>query len=501
MARYNFTPLINFLKSTKDSIKNHQTRWIIGLVIAIMSGYVYTPDAVKESVNRGLESTWGVVKRAFTPESDLKPNIRDGAYHYIDYRQYLDSLQYSDADVVQYIYDEIQQRGRRQNVIEFDGYTLNFDTTVTMPLLTNSARIHHKGEGALIKGNPDYDIFVENPNLKGMYIGYSDDDNNATKYLMQVTFDKFVFRRGKTAIRLVAQRNSLITDCAFELVSRGVMGIWCQNCWIENSEFMFPKIEDYVWRSAVSDQTLMAEQGLNYDPANDKYFSNANTSNSQSNRSGGRNNWHFGQAGQFTQIRIQASDGCQSVNDVFEGQSPRYDVYLDSRNSTTTHSYSLITPHFENGSSNTEALIYSREFKTLYTDRLYAQIKDVKIIKTVGNIGQVILDNLVYIPWSKNSFESHPQIKYVISNSAQPIVNAANWNRWEGPMVKEVYWQRGVDQYSLGTQGIALRSRTKINGKNQESVIRLHGHTINTAGANYWQRAKNFQVFTNSNWD
>jgi len=401
----------------------------------------------------------------------------------------------SETAALQACFNDIQ--GDTFALIDGEDATIKTTETVYYPIGTGAPEI--KLQNLRIFAEGDHDILAPDPKLKGMAIAYGSDDNNAIKYLHKFDCERVWFKGGRNQLVLAVQRGSVIRNCNFLQGVRGVLAVFVQHGIIDNCRFQFHDVESAAIRTGVSDGTLMDEWGVTPDENNGDWFSNATTSNSQSNRFTVRDSWFFSKPGQITQVRVQGSDGVTLYNNIHEGAPAKWAIYADSRNSTTTHTINIEKPHIEQGGAATESLIYTREYKNVYIDKLYSQIPGVKVLHVDGNIGQVVMDNLEFIPWDNESFYSHPQVKWIFREPVQDISNAASWDRWEGSMPKEVFYQRDVDIYSLGTQGISLRSDTFINGRKQRCYMLMHGHSVTWRGINYWSRPTNFTVFKKSN--
>ncbi len=374
----------------------------------------------------------------------------------------------TDSEILQEKFDEAHASNKRMADFDLEGRTWHIDQTIYYRLGTNSRRYRLFNGTIIIQGN--IDGIAPDPSLQGMKIDGSSDANNASKYLCRFDIDRVVFRGGRNAVIQAAQRGSVISNCAFELCGRGVLGVWAQQCKIENTQFQFNVVEDFCYRSGVSDGTLMNEWGVLYEPNNDRWFSNSTSSNSQSNRSGTKDCWHYGRPFQICQARIQGSDGFTMENPIFEGSAPEYCIYADSRGSTTVRTINIIRAHIETGDNETKALMYVKNFPNTYISQLYSQIHDVPVLEFEGNIGQVYFDNLTYIPWSARSFKSQASIKWVFNQPAQGAENPATRNVWDGTVPKNISYLEGNDISAIGSRGISLMARPAYK-TGQEGII------------------------------
>lgn len=414
-------------------------------------------------------------------------------YNFLDYK----GQAANETAALQMLFDEIG--ADRTPTIDLNGEIVNLQETVYYRPHQNSQRFKLQN-GRIHGADNSFDLIAPDPKLKGMSIAYGGDDSNVITYLHKFDVDNVVFRKGRNQLVLVAQRGSRITNCAFENSVRSILAVFVQHGVVDNCQFQFQDVEAIAIRTGVSDGTLMNEWGVEPDENNGDWFSNANTSNSQSNRFTVRDSWFFGKPEQICQIRVQGSDGVTLENTIHEGAPSQYAIYADSRNSTTTHTINIIRPHIEQGNENvTKSLIYNRGYKNLFIDKLYSQIPGVRVVTVSDdtNIGQVVMDNLEFIPWDNGSFKSDNQIKWIFREPIQDIQNVT-WARWDGETPKEIFYQRGVDIYALGTQGISLRSDTKINGRRQRCYFLMNGHTITMRGVNYLNEPSNLKVFKKS---
>jgi len=406
----------------------------------------------------------------------------------------------SDSEILQNLMDDWGDRRTPQ--IYTEGINLHLTQTVYRP--KKSAReVTWHGDGSIITIANGMDGIVPHPSLWDKQIGYSSGDDNLITFFDEMNLNNLIFRGGRIQFMSAAERQPVYNKVTFESGAIGLFAAFVMLGRTIDCKFQFHDRAGIWTRGGVSTLFQVNHMGAEPIPEYDgKLWSNATSTNSCSNGFEHVNPWVFSKPGQIAGVVTLHTDKNTYITPTIEGAPAKYGIYADSGNSPTANSLNVIRPHIEQGDpSVTEALIYSREYRSTNLNGVISHIDDLKLLHVEGNVGQVVFDELSYIPWNNGIFYSDPQIKWIFQNPTQGVSNAANWNRWEGTVPKEIFFNRGVDMYSLGSQGIALRSRTKINGRDQSSVFRVHGHTINQAGVNYLQRAKKYFVDAKSNWD
>jgi hypothetical protein len=482
--RFNFQPLLNFFQSTKDNVKNNKLKWTIGLVVALMSGYIYSPSELKTSVQSGLRSA----TELFVSEDEYR-----GEALWSDYK--IDGR--TDTEALQAMFDEAPI-GKPRAIYNLENRTIRLNEAVhyRYDIGTN---IHLLKNGRIIQENDNADIIVPDTRIKGMHIGGSSDPNNVITHIGKFDVENVWFEGGRNQLVLAAQRNSIITNSKFRNGVRGILGIFCQQCVVRECNIEFHAVEGIVWRSGSSDGQLMAEwspYGVVYDENNGKWFTNSNLSNSSSNRCLIENTWFFSKPDQICLTRVQVSDGTIHRNNIYEGAPALYCIYNDSKYSTTCHSISIENPHLEQGNPNiTKALIYNEGTKGLHITGLFSQIEDVTIVEFQSNHGgQMIMDEMSWIPWTNESFKfNKDNIKAVFNHPLQNGVNFTN-AKWSNVVPKDLFYSTGTNMFGVGQDGLGFRSKYWRKGKIEESFIIFERNQLKVRGIEYIQRPTGMKI-------
>lgn len=378
----------------------------------------------------------------------------------------------TDSQAFQAMFDDVG--GDRTPIYLLEGGRFNLNEPVYYQK-QNSRQGKIVGDGAIVNIADNVDGIIEHPSIKDMRVG-TNDQNNIIANFDKLDVDHVIFRGGKTQLRLVGQRGSLITNCTFEQSERAISIIFGMHCVVRDCRFMFQDLEAIVLRSGVSDETLMTDWGFAGDPANGQYFLNASTANSQCNRSVVENCWFFGKPGQKCMIRVQASDGIKIINPILEGVLPKFPIYADSRNSTVTHTINIHEPHIEGPGDDVESLIYIREFPYVYISKLFSQVHDTQVLAYEGNLGKIYMDNMMYIPWDTNTFKSHSNVRWVFNQPEQQTTDAARNSVWEGGVPRSVLYYRDNEIVNIGSDQVKFMSRPAY--RNDEEGITIGDNAI-----------------------
>jgi hypothetical protein len=271
-----------------------------------------------------------------------------------------------DAPAFQRMFDAIPNNSRRV-VIELQPGTYSIASTVTYPKYNDRTTFIY-GKGAVLHAvGSDYDILTpgkywNGTDLKSIHGVTVEDALFAND---RIVIEDVRFENGRTQLRIVSSYLSVISRCQFVGGYRGFDGVFALQTSIENCWFNSFIYEGILLRSGQGDP--MTEE--------DKYFSDATGSNSQSNISTISNCRIFANKPGRIGIRAYASSNLTVENTVIEGAAYKYAVHLDGRRSTTVVGATLRNIHLEfvGDETITEALIYARAMGTIFAEGIYSQ--------------------------------------------------------------------------------------------------------------------------------
>lgn len=396
-----------------------------------------------------------------------------GEYLFSYFKIAPDGTTLSDADALQRMFDECPV-GNFDITLHLQHKTLTLNKAVYYRYNVG-ARIVTVKCGRIKSNTKTHDLIVPDPAMKELSILWGAEENNSARWTMEMHFDRVSFKNGRNQLVLFNQRLSTVTGCRFDNGKRGLLNIFGQQCVVSRCLFQFHDVESLVHRSGLGDKDLMEEYGvIDNDIHDEKWLTNATGQNSCSNRAETKNCWFFGKNGQIGMYRVQASDGTENRNCVFEGGSTVHSIYLDSRNSTTTHSARVLQPHIEHGNSNiTRSLIFTKNIKSTYIEDFFSQIAYITAVEAEGALGHVIMDKLHFMHFTPNCFKTDPRKKWSFINPTTMAIprTSSIWGGWDGTP-DNLYVQVSSNIEGNGKSGLGLRSRYRdANGEQQGSVV------------------------------
>lgn len=234
--------------------------------------------------------------------------------------------------------------------------------------------------------------WIETGDTKGMIVstgrGAKDIMSNFDTYRIEDIH--FKGKGAELALRIVGTYQSELKRCTFNGFSTGVDAVFCMQMLIEHCEF---KLCSYG---------LIVRSGMGIPEKNElhpTWFENASVFNSSSNRTQVRDCRFFGKQESHTLLRIDASDGVNVENCIFEGFNPVYAIYMDHRNSPTVPSFYIKRPHLEFVTfpgKETKALIHATVGGFVHIEGLYSQYGECTQVE--ASALQVVIDQPAYLP-------------------------------------------------------------------------------------------------------
>lgn len=152
-------------------------------------------------------------------------------------------------------------------------------------------------------------------------------------------------------------------------------------------------------------------------------WTGATTSNSQSNHSVVNSSRFFCGTGQLAAIQVLGSSGCHLVDNIIEGFNPVRCIDFDAQGSTTVKHFFVDNIHIEN--VPTEAGICLKpNGGSCVINSYWSQLGHTMIKMKAGGQGNIIVDNLMYIPDGANfkaenglGVWSFPRLNFSLLNS------------------------------------------------------------------------------------
>jgi len=258
----------------------------------------------------------------------------------------------------------------------------------------NGAIIHLDTPEAMIAPSKGKDFKV------GM--GSSPDDIMANFDTFRIKDVRFYGKKAKFALQIVGTYQSRVDNCGFYGIENPLELIFCLQAIVEHSEF----------NKNINALTIRSGAAIKENENFPQWFSNATISNSSSNRTQVRDCRFFSYQKSEKLLRIEASDGVQVSNCIFEGFNPEYAVYMESRNSPTVPSFYLENCHFEfvtyaKGTQNertTKALIRAHAQVIVELKGIYSQYADC--VQIEADAVEVVVDRPAYLPLGPGSLKS-----------------------------------------------------------------------------------------------
>lgn len=289
----------------------------------------------------------------------------------------------------------------RRPVIRLQEGATYYLTTTIQYVKSNDRTTLIEGNNAVLKMvgeendilNPSqfYNQDRELQTLKGSSVG------DALIAMDRLHIKELRFEGGNTQLRMAATFLSIIENCHFVAGQRAIDGIFAlqtqiSNCWINNY-----RQEGILLRSGEGD-TITGE---------DKFFSNATGSNSQSNISTISNCRLFANKPVGYGIRAYSSSNITVENTVIEGAVHKHAVHLDSRGSTTVSGQYMRNLHIEFGGDPefVESIFYVRGGTNIHLERIYSQFGGC-VQAHVKDAGQVFIEEWSYVPTDTKAFKA-----------------------------------------------------------------------------------------------
>lgn len=336
-----------------------------------------------------------------------------------------------DDAAFQAMFDAIPSK-ERNVVITLSAGEYLFDKTVYYPKY-NRRRMLIEGNHATIKAvGLSFDILTPSK-IRGEAM------QTALDNMDKLIVNDLSFEGGNTQLTLIATLNSEINNCEFVSGNRGVDMIFCLMGRVINCQFTRQKIEQLLIRSGQGDPVTNE----------DKIFSNANGTNSQSNMVTVDGCRFFSELHAHACIRNYASNSMSILNTVFEGMAPRYAVDYHDRNSPTCTYMYMRNIHIEH------------PYDTLFTKAL---------IRAVQNGGIVHLDGV----FSQTG-------RTIQVEAGKSIVKISNWAYFPGGFkFKANGGGQWIFEDNLGIQGFDLNDEAMWEGKPPYYIVDRFASKIQT---------------------
>ncbi len=336
-----------------------------------------------------------------------------------------------DDKAFQAMFDAIPSK-ERNVIITLNSGEYLFDQTVFYPKY-NRRRMMIQGNHATLKAvGLAFDILAP-ANIKGVAL------QTALDNMDKLIVNDLSFEGGDTQLTLIATLNSEINNCEFVSGNRGIDMVFCLMGRVINCQFTRQKIEQLLIRSAEGDPMTGEE----------KVFSNANGTNSQSNMVTVDGCRFFSELHAHACIRNYASNSMSILNTVFEGMAPRYSVDYHDRNSPTCTYMFMRNIHIEH------------PYDTLFTKAL---------IHAEQNGGIVHLDGV----FSQTG-------RTVQVEAGKSIVKISNWAYFPGGFkFKANGGGQWIFEDNLGIQGFEMASENMWVGKPPYYIVDRFASKIHT---------------------
>jgi hypothetical protein len=276
---------------------------------------------------------------------------------------------------------------------DLSGKTIVLDEVVRI-YKSHDRTVRVLGNNALIRCEGGW---IETGDTQGMIVstgrGAKDIMSNFDTYRIQDIH--FKGKNAELALRIVGTYQSELNRCTFNGFSTAVDVVFCMQMLIEHCEF---KLCTYG---------LVVRSGMGLPEKNElhpTWFENASVFNSSSNRTQIKDCRFFGKQESHTLLRIDASDGVNVENCIFEGFNPVYAIYMDHRNSPTVPSFYIKRPHLEFVTlpgKETKALIHATAGGFVHIEGFYSQYGECTQIE--ASALQVIIDQPAYLPVKPNA--------------------------------------------------------------------------------------------------
>lgn len=339
---------------------------------------------------------------------------------------------------------------------DLNGKRIVLDKTVRIKKV-HARTIRILGNNALIECKGGW---LESGDTKGMRVGVGGENDIMSHFdTYHISNIHFLSKGSPLGLRLVGTYQSRLEQCTFRKFTTSADLVFCMQMLVQHCEFHQPEY-GLVLRSGMS----IPE----FNELHPKWFSNANPSNCSSNRSQIEDCRFFARKDTKTLLRVDASDGVNVENCIFEGFNPIYAIHNDHRNSTTVTSFYVSRPHFEFAQiegKKTEALIKATTAVLVHLEGIYSQFGGC--VQVDADALQVVIDRPVYLPLRKGAGLATEDTK------RWKIIDA--WNNyteffdpliWKGESIPEqliVQQQHNTYTHGVGITQHELKGGTMIS--------------------------------------
>jgi hypothetical protein len=383
-----------------------------------------------------------------------------------------------DAERLQKLFN-LPQDFEKSVSFDLEGAELHLDRAVEYK------KIHNRitsiiGNGAIIHlDKPDAAILPSRGRNMKVGLGNSPDDIMAHFDTFRISDTRFYGKNVNKALLLVGTYQSRIERCGFYGIDYPLELIFCLQAIVEHCEFN-KNINGLTIRSGAS----IPENASQF-PA---WFSNGNVSNSCSNRTQVRDCRFYSYQNSETLLRIDASDGVQVSNCIFEGFNPIYAVYMESRNSPTVPSFYLENCHFEfvtyaEGTANertTKALIKAHAQVIVELKGIYSQYGRCTQIE--ADAVEVIVERPAYLPLGPGGLKAGKSSgwKFIeLHNDPDVLFDPLTWdNQIPSGLILERHGSLIGDGYTWNIENrrdstalILNNNRIKLQGEGVELML------------------------------